>query len=120
MRRFRIGLGDIVRFDVMGRSIDAKVTSVRKVEWSDARSGGFMFVFRPGVLEQAPKTFIAAARAPTEAQARGRLQRDLVARFPNVSVIDVREIATRGAGGGRQRDPGDVGGRASWRSSRAC
>ena len=32
-------------------SSPAKVTSVRFVEWSDSRAGGFMFVFRPGVLE---------------------------------------------------------------------
>jgi putative ABC transport system permease protein len=95
MRRFRIGIGDTVRFDVMGRTIEAKVTSVRKVQWADARTGGFIFVFRPGVFEQAPKTFIAAARAPEPPQERGRMQRDLVAKFPNVSVIDVREIAAR-------------------------
>jgi putative ABC transport system permease protein len=95
MRRFRIRLGDTMRFDVMGRSLEARVTSVRRVEWSDARSGGFMFVFRPGTFENAPKTFIAAARAPADPATRARIQRDLVARYPNVSVIDVREVVTR-------------------------
>ena len=48
--RFRINVGDTVRFDVMGRVIEARVSSVRRVDWSDSRAGGFMFVFRPGVL----------------------------------------------------------------------
>lgn len=91
--RFGIGLGDTIRFDVMGRVIEAKVTSVREVEWADARSGGFMFVFRPGVFDNAPRTYIAAARGPDAPADRARLQRDLVVAFPNVSVIDVREVA---------------------------
>jgi putative ABC transport system permease protein len=95
MRRFRVRLGDTMRFDVMGRAIEARVTSVRRVEWADARSGGFMFVFRPGTLEKAPKTFIAAARVPADPQGRARVQRDLVARYPNVSVIDIREVVAR-------------------------
>jgi putative ABC transport system permease protein len=90
--RFKIDVGDDVRFDVLGQSIVARVTSVRAVNWRDSRAGGFMFVFRPGVLDGAPHAFIAPARGPTDPEARARMQRDLVARFPNVSVIDVREV----------------------------
>lgn len=92
-QRFGIGVGDTMRFDVLGRAVEARVASVRQVEWADARSGGFMFVFRPGVFDAAPKTFIAAARGPDSPADRARLQRDLVAAFPNVSAIDVREVA---------------------------
>jgi putative ABC transport system permease protein len=65
---------------------------VRRVEWRDSRSGGFMFVFRPGVLEQAPHSFIGFLRGPQDAATRARLQAALVAAAPNVSVIDGREI----------------------------
>ena len=51
-----------------------------------------MFVFRPGVLEQAPQMFIAPLRGPLTIEARARFQHDLVERFPNVSVIDFHEI----------------------------
>jgi putative ABC transport system permease protein len=90
--RFRIGVGDTMRFDVLGRTLDARVTSVRHVEWGDSRSGGFMFVFPPGVLDQAPHGSIAFFRGPSDPVARGRLQAELVAVAPNVSVIDGREI----------------------------
>jgi putative ABC transport system permease protein len=89
---FKINIGDTVRFDVLGRIIEAKVTSVRFVEWSDSRAGGFMFVFRPGVLEQAPHSFVGFLRGPQDPAARARLQTALVAAAPNVSVIDGREI----------------------------
>ncbi|MBL8143459.1 MAG: hypothetical protein JNM38_20255 [Acidobacteria bacterium] len=88
-------MGDVVRFDVLGRPIDARVSSVRRVEWSDARTGGFMFVFAPGALERAPQTFIAITRGPADTADRARLQRDIVAAFPNVSAIDVRDVAQR-------------------------
>jgi putative ABC transport system permease protein len=90
--RERLEPGDVIRFDVLGRAIEATVASIRAVDWADARAGGFMFVFRPGVLEAAPGTFIAPVRAPAGAASRARFQRDLTAAFPNVSVIDVREI----------------------------
>ena len=51
-----------------------------------------MFVFRPGPLDKAPHAYIAILRAPEDATARATFQRDLVAQFPNVSAIDVREI----------------------------
>ena len=90
--RFRIDVGDTVRFDILGRIVTARVTSVRDVEWRDSRNGGFMFVFRPGSLEQAPQTYVAPVKGPIGPAARAKFQHDLVARFPNVSVIDFHEI----------------------------
>lgn len=90
--RFRIDVGDRVRFDILGRTISARVTSIRAVEWKDSRNGGFMFVFRPGVLDQAPHTYLAPLRGPDSSDARARLQHALVGTFPNVTVIDFREI----------------------------
>ena len=57
--RFAINVGDVVRFDILGRIVNARVSSIRDVDFKDSRSGGFMFVFRPGTLEQAPQTFIS-------------------------------------------------------------
>ena len=93
--RFNIQVGDEMRFDVLGRTLAARVTSIRHVEWGDARSGGFMFVFRPGALAQAPHTFIGFLKGPDDSTARARLQYDLVARYPNISAIDGREIIAR-------------------------
>jgi putative ABC transport system permease protein len=90
--RFKIDVGDTVRFDILGRPVNAKVTSVREVDWRDSRNGGFMFVFRPGALDQAPQTYVAPLKGPGDSSGRARFQHDLVAEFPNVSVIDFHEI----------------------------
>ena len=51
-----------------------------------------MFVFRPGVLDEAPHGFISFFRGPDDQSARAQLQGQIVSRFPNVSVIDGREM----------------------------
>jgi putative ABC transport system permease protein len=93
--RAEVEVGDRMRFDVLGRQIEARVTSIRKVKWEDARSGGFMFVFRPDALTDAPHTFIGFVKGPAAPAARGRLQHDLIARYSNVSVIDGQEVLAR-------------------------
>jgi putative ABC transport system permease protein len=90
--RFGIGVGDLMRFDILGRVIEARVSSVRDVEWRDSRNGGFMFVFRPGVLDQAPQTYVAPFKGPGDPAGRARFQAALVSRFPNISVIDFHEV----------------------------
>ena len=92
LERQRIQVGDHMRFDVLGRVVTARVSSIRRVEWQDYRAGGFMFVFRPGVFDGAPQTYISAVTGPADPGARARMQAQIVAQFPNVSVIDLREI----------------------------
>ena len=93
VERFGIDVGDVMRFDVMGRAIHARVSGIRRVEWREGRSGGFMFVFGAGTFEGAPHWYFAPVRANlADAAQRGKFTHDLVTRFPNVSVIDLREL----------------------------
>jgi len=84
-------LGSRITFDVLGRKIDAKVTSVRRVDWRNSRTG-FLVLFRPGVLEQAPQTFVVPVGGLKSEADRAPFQSALVERYPNVVVIDVAEI----------------------------
>jgi putative ABC transport system permease protein len=86
-----LDVGSNITLDIQGRKITARVTSVRRVEWRNARTG-FMFVFRPGVLESAPQMWVAAINGPETEPDRSRFQRALLDRYPNVSVIDVGDI----------------------------
>jgi putative ABC transport system permease protein len=90
--RAKLHVGDTIRFDILGRTIAARVTSIRDVEWRESRNGGFVFLFRPGALDQAPQTYVAPIKGPVGAAERARFQHDLVEQFPNVSVIDFREV----------------------------
>jgi putative ABC transport system permease protein len=91
-QRAKVHVGDTMRFDILGRTVEARVANIRDVEWREARNGGFVFVFRPGVLDSAPQTYVAPLKGPGDPAARARFQHELVERFPNVSVIDIHEI----------------------------
>jgi putative ABC transport system permease protein len=90
-----IEIGDLIRFDVAGRQIAARVTSLRSVSWGDAQNGGFVFVLRPGpAVEQTAHDFLGFVQVRDDPAARGGLQRDVVHAASNVSVIDVRDVLT--------------------------
>jgi putative ABC transport system permease protein len=93
--RFNLRIGDVMRFDVMGRILEARVGSIREVDWGQARSGGFMFVFEPRAFTGAPVTYIGFMKGPRETATRARVQRDVATALPNVSLIDAREIFER-------------------------
>jgi putative ABC transport system permease protein len=83
----QLKLGDEITWDVQGVAVRSRVASVRTVQWRRLEPN-FFVVFPEGVLEIAPKIFLASARAPTAA-AGAQLQREVVAAFPNVSAIDL-------------------------------
>lgn len=86
-----LNIGDTMTFNVQGRHVTARVANVRRVDWRNARTG-FLVVFRPGPLDRAPAKYIAAIKGPADSGARARLQRDLIGKYPNVSVVDVRDV----------------------------
>jgi putative ABC transport system permease protein len=93
------GVGDLLRLDVAGQIVRARVTSVRRVAWDETQNGGFFFVLRPApFVARVPHTFVGFLRTGDEPGPRAALQRDLVRAFPNVSAIDVRAVvaAVRG------------------------
>jgi putative ABC transport system permease protein len=87
-----LDVGGEIAFDVQGRKLTARVTSVRHVDWRNSRTG-FIVLFRPGTLESAPQMVVGALNGPTGEVERSRFQRALVDKFPNVSVIDVADVA---------------------------
>jgi len=86
----KVKLGDTLTIDVQGVPVEAKVTSIRKVDWSRFNLNFFM-VFPPGVLEGAPGFNVITTRAP-DATASGKLQRALATDFANVTAIDLSQI----------------------------
>lgn len=85
-----VSLGDEITLDVQGVTVRAKVTSLRKVDWSRFNLNFFM-VFTPGVLEDAPGFNVVTTRVASGISS-GELQRELVKQFPNVSAIDLTLI----------------------------
>jgi putative ABC transport system permease protein len=86
----QLALGDEIVFDVQGVPMKTYVASLRTVEWQRMQPN-FFILFPEGVLEPAPKTFAAAARAATPADA-ARAQQAVARSLPGISAIDLALI----------------------------
>lgn len=86
--RLGIVLGDTLAFEVGGLPLSGQVTSLRTVEWDSFRVN-FFVVAPPPAMAGLPASYITSFHLPRE---RGAVLAELVAAFPNVTVIDVEQI----------------------------
>ncbi len=77
-------LGDTIAFDVAGTKHEARITSLRKVDWGSMRVN-FFVIFPVAQMPGLPVTVITAFRAPQIAGFDNALARD----FPNITNVDV-------------------------------
>jgi putative ABC transport system permease protein len=91
--RLKVAVGDSITFDISGRKLTARVANIRKLDLRNTRTA-FVFVFRPGALETAPQSFAATVLSRIGPTDRQRLQRDILAAYPNVQIFDVADIVT--------------------------
>ncbi|MGB7070592.1 MAG: FtsX-like permease family protein [Pyrinomonadaceae bacterium] len=89
--RLKVTPGDSITFDISGRKITARVVNIRRIDLRNTRTA-FVFVFRPGSLENAPQTYAATVLNHVPATERQRLQRNVLDKFPNVQIFDVADI----------------------------
>jgi len=87
-----LATGDKVVFNIQGVLMETIIGSVRKVDWGRMQLN-FSVVFPTGVLENAPQFNVLTTNVPNEAVSAD-LQRDLVQKFPNISVLDLRQVYT--------------------------
>lgn len=87
----KMNVGDVLHFNIQGVPLSARIASIR-TRTKESIKPFFYFVFPEKVLAPAPQTLFAAMRVPKERIAR--LQNQVVARFPNISFIDITETAT--------------------------
>lgn len=89
-RRATVDVGDQIVFNVQGVLMETTVGSIRKVDWARMQMN-FTVVFPKGVLENAPQFHVLTTHVPDDASAAS-LQRELVKKFPTISVIDLRQL----------------------------
>lgn len=79
-------LGDNLRFDIAGQPREARITSLRKVDWASMRANFFM-LFPVAQMPDLPMTYMAAFRTPDGAVG---FESALVKQFPNITSVDMR------------------------------
>jgi putative ABC transport system permease protein len=85
-----VSVGDAIVWNVQGTLIPTVVASIRTVDWARFEPN-FFVVFQPGVVEQAPRTWVTLARVPSP-ESRGLLSRRIAERYPNVTSLDLTLI----------------------------
>lgn len=85
--RMNLHVGDVLIFDVQGVEVEGEIVNLRKVKWTSFQPN-FFILLQPGVLNDAPKTFIAAIPYLADDR-RAALQNEFAQQFSNVSVVDV-------------------------------
>lgn len=86
-------LGDSLRFDIGGQISEAKITSLRKVDWGSMRVN-FFVMYPVAQMTDVPVSYISAFRAPERQPAvNGEKPRsfdnELVKAFPNITNVDM-------------------------------
>ena len=85
LERLDVELGDTLTFLIGAQSFDAKITSVRKVNWATLKPN-FFIILSPDVLKDFPATYISSVRIEPD-QKRDFSQ--LLRSYPTVTAIDV-------------------------------
>jgi len=98
--RLGVSIGDRLVIDILGIELEGRIVNLRKVRWNSFQPNFFLLV-QGGVLDEAPKTFLASVSRVSAAEKEELVHR-LVGQFPNVSVIDVtRTVEQLGDIGGK-------------------
>ncbi|MBL4601773.1 MAG: FtsX-like permease family protein, partial [Emcibacteraceae bacterium] len=81
--------GDAITVNVLGRSIDVTIRSVRSVDW-----GGFginyVLMFDPFVLSAAPFTYVGTIKSTSETEASNYQM--ITREYPNVTTVRLKEV----------------------------
>jgi putative ABC transport system permease protein len=89
IRRLGVKLGDTMTLDFAGEQVTLTLTSFRTVGW-DSFKPNFFLLTTPGALSGAvPAQWLSSFRLEAEDRA---LLRELVAQFPNITVLDIEAM----------------------------
>lgn len=81
-------LGDRLDYDIAGRVVSGRITSLRKLEWDSMRVN-FFVIAPPDLLHGYPVSYITSFHLPHDRRA---LTDALVREMPNLTVIDMDNV----------------------------
>ncbi|CAN7157659.1 FtsX-like permease family protein [Pseudoduganella sp. LjRoot289] len=87
-KTLRLKLGDTIRFDIAGSPVEARITSLRKLEWGSMRVN-FFVIINPKAMADTPQTWITAFHLP---KAQAGLGNALTRDYPNLTIVDVGSV----------------------------
>ena len=88
-----LSLNDRLVFEVAGEPIEVVVKNLRELRW-DSMQVNFFMILTPAALKDAPQSWITSVHVPEAQDGRPKvdLNRQLLSRFPNLTVFDVSAL----------------------------
>ena len=83
-----LDIGDRITVNILGRDIEATISSLRIVDFSNAGIG-FIMAMNPSAVEAAPHTHISTVYADDEVESR--LFKAVTSSYPNITALSVKE-----------------------------
>jgi putative ABC transport system permease protein len=92
-RGLGLKLGDMVTVNILGRNVEAKIASMRKIDW-ESLAINFVMVFSPSTLKGAPHRLVTTLELPkgTPPETEAEIVQSLAERFPLVTAIKIGDI----------------------------
>lgn len=82
---FALGVGDVLTFDIGGRTVDATITSIRDLEW-ESMSPSFFIILSPPVLRDFAATYMTSFYLAPEDKI---FLNTLLEAHPTITVIEI-------------------------------
>jgi len=88
-----LNIGDNITVNILGRNVDAKIASLRKIDW-ESLAINFVMVFTPNTLLSAPHRTMLTLELPknVDPATEARLIQALADKFPLITAIKVGDI----------------------------
>lgn len=91
-KRLKVGIGDTVTVNVLGRNVTARISNLREVKW-ESLAINFVMVFSPNTLKSAPHNLLATITLPPDASLETdvKISRAIGKEMPSTTAIRVKD-----------------------------
>jgi len=90
-KRLKLDIGDMIRVNVLGRTIEARIANLREVDW-DSMKMNFVMIFSPNSFAGAPYSYLATLTLPPDEKQEAKIAAGLGQDFPAMTIISTRAI----------------------------
>jgi putative ABC transport system permease protein len=87
-KRLQLALGDQLTFDVAGQSINARISSFRKVDWGSMKSN-FYVLFSRDIVQKLPLNYLTSFYVPED---KAYQLTAIIRTYPGITLLDMSQV----------------------------
>jgi putative ABC transport system permease protein len=87
-KRLQLNVGDQLVFDIAGQTVNARISSLRKVDWGSMKPN-FYILFSADLVEQLPLNYLTSFYVPAE---RSDQLTQIIRQYPGITLLDMSQV----------------------------